>query len=135
MNFNQLHWLAIFTAAVSTFILGGLWYSPVLFGGVWLRANRFTESQVKNFNKGRAFLGAAVLALVMSFNLAMFLSDPKTTIWWGITAGALAGLGWVAASFAIVALFENRSWSYIFVNASYQVVGFLIMGVILGGWR
>jgi hypothetical protein len=45
----------------------------------------------------------------MSANLAMFLANLKTSIWWGMTAGALAGVGWVAAAFAVVALFENRS--------------------------
>ena len=61
----------------------------------------------------RAFGGAFILALVMSANLAMFLADPKTTVLWGMTAGALAGIGWVAAGLGIIALFENRSWTYI----------------------
>jgi hypothetical protein len=26
---------AVSVAAVSSFLLGGLWYSPALFGGIW----------------------------------------------------------------------------------------------------
>ena len=135
MNLNEINWLAVVAAAVSMFIIGGVWYSPILFGKVWLRANGFTVEQVKTFSKARAFAGAFFLALVMSANLAMFLADSKTTLLWGMTAGALAGLGWVAAGFAVVALFENRSWSYILVNGGYQIVAFVSMGAILGAWR
>jgi hypothetical protein len=135
MNPNQINWLAVVAAALSTFVVGGLWYSPVLFGKVWLKANGFTEAQAQSFNKARAFGGAFLLALVMSANLAMFLADPTTTLLWGMTAGALAGVGWVAAGLAVVALFENRSWSYILVNGGYLIVSFVLMGAILGSWR
>jgi hypothetical protein len=135
MNLNEINWLAVVAAALSMFIIGGLWYSPILFGRVWLRANGFTDAQVKNFNKARAFAGAFFLALVMSANLALFLADSKTTLSWGMAAGALAGIGWVAAGFAVVALFENRSWSYILVNGGYQVMALVSMGAILGAWR
>ncbi len=135
MNPNQINWLAVLAAAVSTFLVGGLWYSPILFGKIWMRANGFTEEQVNGFNKARAFGGSFVLALIMSANLAMFLADPKTTLVWGMTAGALAGVGWVAAGLGVIALFENRPWSYIFVNGGYHIVSFVLMGAILGGWR
>ena len=135
MNVHEINWLAVVAAALSAFIMGGLWYSPILFGKVWLRANGFTDAQVKNFNKARAFGGAFFLALVMSANLAVFLADSKTTLLWGTAAGALAGIGWVAAGFAVVALFENRSWSYILVNGGYQIVALVSMGAILGAWR
>ena len=135
MNPTQINWLAVVAAALSTFVLGGLWYSPILFGKIWLRANGFTEAQARGFNKARAFGGGFILALIMSANLAMFLAAPNTTVLWGITAGALAGAGWVATGLAVVALFENRPWSYILVNGGYHIVSFLLMGAILGAWR
>lgn len=135
MNLHQINWLAVVVAALSTFVLGGVWYSPILFGKIWMRANGFTESDAKTCSKIRAFGGSFVLALVMSANLAMFLADPNTTLLWGITAGALAGAGWVAAGFTVIAFFESRSWPYIFVNGGYQIVTFVLMGAILGAWR
>jgi len=135
MNLDQINFLAVVAAALSTFVLGGLWYSPLLFGRAWMRANGFTEQQVQGFNKLRAFGGSFVLALVMSANLAMFLADPKTTVIWGMTAGALAGAGWVGCAIAVIGLFENRSWAYIGINAGYQIVSFVVMGAILGAWR
>ena len=135
MQTEQINWLAVIVAAVSMFLVGGLWYSPLLFGKIWQRANGFTDEQVSGFNKGRAFGGSFILALIMAANLAMFLADPGTTLSWGIMAGLLAGVGWVAAGIAMTALFEGRPWSYILVNGGYHIVAFALMGAILGGWR
>lgn len=135
MNPNQINWLAVLMAALSMFVIGGLWYSPLLFGKIWIRANGFTDEELKSGSKVRAFGGTFVFALIMSANLAMFLADSKTTILWGMTAGALAGVGWAAAGLGVIALFERRSWTYILVNAGYLTVAFVSMGAILGMWR
>jgi hypothetical protein len=135
MNLDQINWMAVVAAAISTFVLGGLWYSPLLFGEAWMRANGFTGQQVQGFNKTRTFGGSFMFALIMSANLAMFLADPKTTVRWGIAAGALVELGWVACAIAVIGLFENKSWTYIGINAGYQIIAFMLMGAILGAWR
>ena len=82
-------------------------------------------------NLGLAF----VFALVVAANLAAFLSGPDTTILWGATAGALAGIGWVALGIGKLALFERRPWTYTVINGGYFAVSFIVMGVILGAWR
>lgn len=71
----------------------------------------------------------------MSVNLAMFLNAPTTELAFGTEAGFAVGLGWVAMGIGIVALFENRPWSYMFVNGNYLTVAMTLMGAILGGWR
>ncbi len=135
MDMANINIAAVVVAALSTFVLGGLWYSPLLFGKAWMRANGFTEEQLQGFSKARMFGGSFVLSLVMAANLAIFLADDQTDWVWGMTAGALAGVGWVATGIAVVALFENKSWTYIFINAGYNAVAFTIMGAIIGVWR
>jgi hypothetical protein len=131
---EPINYLAVLAAAVSTFVIGGLWYSPLLFHKAWMSANGFTEAQIKG-GEGRIFGIAFLLALVMSANLAAFLAAPGTTVSWGATAGLLTGLGWIAPAIATVALFERRSFAYIAINAGYFVVAFVVMGAILGAWR
>ena len=133
MNFHTLNLWAVVVASVSAFVIGGLWYSPVLLGGAWKRANGFVADPPAAGAKG--FLIAFVLSLVMAFNLAMFLNAPGTTTTFGATAGFLAGAGWVAAGIGIVALFERRSWKYVVINGGYLTVALTVMGAILGGWR
>lgn len=95
MDFNQINWAAVAVAAVSNFMLGGLWYSPVLFGKAWQKENGLDDESLKK-GSGRVFGFAFLWSVVMSFNLAMFLADEKTDAIWGMSAGFLAGFGWVA---------------------------------------
>jgi len=135
MDFSAINYLAVVVAALSTFILGGLWYSPLLFGKAWMRVNNFTDSDLETFSKARMFGWSFVFSLVMALNLAMILAGPTTDTMWGMTAGALAGLGWVAMAIAIIGVFENKSWVYILINGGYMTVAFTVMGAIIGAWR
>jgi hypothetical protein len=133
MDIRTLHVWAILVAAVSAFVLGGIWYSPMLFAGAWKRANGFGDTHPPATPK--IFIISFLLTLVMAFNLAMFLNDPKTTATWGATAGFLAGFGWVAMGLGIVSLFERRSFTYVAINGGYLTLALLLMGAILGAWR
>ena len=135
MDASNINYLAVIVAALSTFLLGGLWYSPLLFGKAWMRANNFSEEELQTFSKARMFGWSFVFSLIMAVNLAMFLAAPNTNVTWGMTAGALAGFGWVAMAIAIIGVFENRSWAYILINGGYMTVAFVVMGAIIGVWR
>ena len=134
MNMQTINWLAVLVAGISAFILGGVWYSPALFGNAWMKENNMTLEEVRRGNKGKIFGWAFILALIMAVNLAMFLADPKTDIVWGTTAGLLAGI-WVFAGIAITGLFEHKTARYIFVNGGYQLIALGLMGAIIGVWR
>jgi Protein of unknown function (DUF1761) len=132
---ESINYLAVLAAAAATFLVGGLWYSPVMFQRGWMSANGFTEADLNKGSAARIFGIAFVCALLMSANLAAFLAAPDTTVAWGATAGALTGLGWVLPAIGTVALFERRSARYIAINGGYFAVAFIVMGAILGAWR
>jgi hypothetical protein len=131
----HINWLAVLAAAVSTFVLGGLWYSKALFGRAWMSANNFSETDLAKSNMLKIFGLSLIFAVIMAANLAAFLAEPKTTAVWGATAGFLAGFGWVTLAIATIGLFERRSWKYILINGGYMTVSFVIMGLIIGAWR
>lgn len=135
MDFSALNHIAVLAAALSMFVLGGLWYSPVLLGKVWMKANGFTAADLQRGSPLRIFGLSLVCAVIMAYDLAMFLSGPGTTAAWGATAGFLAGFGWVALSVTMIAQFERRPAAYVLVNGGYVTVSFTVMGAILGGWR
>jgi hypothetical protein len=134
MNLGTLNLWAVLVAALSAFVLGGLWYSPLLFAGAWKRANGFGAAEPPQAG-GKIFGLSFVLSLVMAVNLAMFLNDAKANLAWGTTAGFLAGFGWAAMGLGIVALFERRTWKYMLINGGYLTLALTAMGAILGGWR
>lgn len=131
---ESINYLAVLAAAVSTFVIGGLWYSPMLFQRPWMTANEFTDEDVSGGGQGKIFGLAFVFAVVMAFNLAMFLDAPDTTLTWGATAGALTAL-WVGLGMGTIALFERRPFTYTLINGGYWLVAFVVMGAIIGGWR
>lgn len=134
MQTDAVNWLAVITAAISAFILGGIWYSPLLFGNAWMKENHFTLDMVKAGNKAKIFGWSFLLSLVMAVNLAMFLNAPDMTFVLGLTYGSLAGV-WVFCGIAIVALFELKGLRYILVNGGYCLVALAMMGAIIGAWR
>lgn len=129
--FQNLNWLAIIAAAASAFVLGGLWYSPILFARRWMRATGITEESTKNANMLKIFSLAFILALIASFFLAMFIG-PKAGAGFGALAGFMAGLGWVFTFIGISYLFESRTLAHFLINSVYSIVSLTIMGLIIG---
>lgn len=121
---------AILLAALSTFLLGGIWYSPAVFGKAWMKENGFTEESLKNSNMVKIFGFAFVLALISAINLAMFLGPEKQLVM-GAVWGFAAGFGWVATFVGTHYLFERRSFKLFLINAGYSVVALMIMGLII----
>lgn len=134
MDPSKLNWLAVGAAALSTFLLGGVWYSPALFGRAWQRETGLSDAQLQQRSLAVVFGTSFLLALIMAFNLAAFLQGPPDLAW-GMTAGALAGIGWVAMAMGVTYLFEARSMKLFLINAGYHAVSFIIMGAILGAWK
>jgi len=129
----QIHYLAVLVAALSSFLIGGLWYSPLLFGNVWARENALSDEELKRGSPVKIFGGAFLLSLIMAANLAAFIG-PDASWSFGTFAGFAAGLGWVAAALGILYLFERRSLKHFLINASYVVVAMTAMGTVLAAW-
>ncbi|WP_184550417.1 DUF1761 domain-containing protein [Mucilaginibacter sp. FT3.2] len=134
MNPSLINWAAVVVAALSSFFVGGIWYSPLMFQKAWIADNKLLDEDLKAGNKLRIFGMTAIFSLIMAANLAAFLAAPATTVTWGATAGALAGV-WTFSAIAIMSLFELKPWRLIFINGGYSLVSLTLMGAILGAWR
>ena len=134
MEVSSINYWAILVSALSTFLIGGLWYSPAVFGKAWMRENGLTEEALKNSNMTKIFLIAFLLALVAAINLAMFLG-PEVNVTMGAFYGFLAGFGWVAMFIGTHYLFERKSFKLFLINAGYSIVALTVMGVIIGAWK
>jgi hypothetical protein len=126
----EINWIAVVVAAVSSFVLGGLWYSPVLFGKAWQRETGLTDERLKNGNMAMIFGLAFVLSLLAAWNFANFLG-PRPSLAFGAGVGASAGLLWVAGSFGINYLFERKSFKLFAINGGYHTLQFTIIGAVL----
>lgn len=134
MDLSQLNVLAVIVAAGLGFVIGGLWYSPILFAKAWMREAGLDETRVRSANMARVFGLSLACSLVMAFNLAAFVG-PKASLGFGLFAGAATGIGWVAMSLGVIYLFEQRSLKLWLINSGYQVITYTVMGGVIGAWR
>jgi hypothetical protein len=125
---------AVLAAGVSSMVLGGLWYSPVLFGKAWSAASGVTEAQQKSANVAKIMGTAFLLAVIGAAVFAMFLG-PRPALGFATAAGLSAGLCWVAGSFGINYLFEQRSMRLFLINGGYHTVQYTLIGAVLGLWH
>lgn len=132
--FQNLNWLAILVAAASAFVLGGLWYSPLMFVRRWMKETGITEESTKSVNMIKLFGLSFILSLIASFFLAMFIGKEAGALF-GAMAGFMAGLGWVFTFMGISYLFEARTLAHFLINSMYSVVSLTIMGLIIGIWQ
>jgi hypothetical protein len=140
----MINWWAVLVAGISAFVLGGIWYSPKLFGTAWMVDNKLSMEEIRAGNFGKIYGWAFILSLIAAVNLAMFLAplpdncypDCGQVIDMGMGAmyGALAGL-WVFCFVAIHGLFEHKPVRLIFINGGYALAALALMGAIIGLWR
>lgn len=122
---------AVLVAALSAFVLGGIWYGP-LFKNTWCR-EAGVDPDKPNGHPAKVFGGAFVLSLIAAGVFAMFVgSNPQPHF--AILAGLATGVAFVATSFGINYLFAGRSLKLWLIDGGYHVLQFTLYGVVLGFW-
>jgi hypothetical protein len=139
MDVSSINFFAVIVAALSTFLVGWLWYGP-LFGKAWMNAVGLSEEELQQGNMAKIFGLSFVFELIMAFNLAMFLTgSPEAASQMDAGTGAfygfLTGFGWIFFAMAVSGLYEQKSWKYIVINGGYWAVAFTVMGLIIGAWN
>lgn len=133
---DSINYWAVIAAAASAFLLGGIWYSMALFGGLWRReAGVNYDPADKKKAHGVAIFGVSFLfSLIAATVFALFLG-PAPALAHAVRDGFAIGLCWVATSFGINYLFASRTLKLFLIDAGYHVAQFTLYGVILGLWH
>jgi hypothetical protein len=131
---TDINYLRILVAAVASFIIGGLWYSPVLFGNYWLKQKKFSPQKMKNMKKGAAlgYFWGFIMAIITALVLDQFIQAiGVTTISRGILVAFWAWVGFYLTTLVGSMIWEGNSKGLFFVNAGYWLVNLLVMGIVL----
>ena len=126
---------AVVVATIPYILLGYPWFS--LFRDTWFHGGGLTVERLQQGpSYAVAFAVAICSALVTAYVLAFLIAatGEQTTLR-GIKIASLVWLAFVAAVMGTQYTFEARTLGYFGVTAGYPLLGFLIMGAILGGWR
>jgi hypothetical protein len=133
---QQNYW-AILVSAIACFLFQAVWYW--VFMNPWLaaigRTMEWLESPA-NFHPvleyGTAFLSAVLIATTIS--CVTQLTGPQTALR-GMRVGILLWLGFVLTTYATESVFEAKPWSLLAINAGFWLLGMILMGAIVGGWK
>ena len=135
---GDLNWLAVVVAALAYFAIGALWYSPVLFGNIWMAAAG-TATPEDGSGPGPVvyvvpLVGSALAALALGMIAQASGTD---TVGEGIVLGLVAGVGFAVAIAAVTATFESskpKPMTWGTINAGYHLVGIIAASVIIAIW-
>ena len=135
----ELNWIAIVLAALSTMVVGSLWYGP-LFGKVWTKLAKVKTDP--NFGPAQAvplyltaFIGSMITAIVLA--VSAFVAHDfygGSFLWVTVVVGAVLWLGFTAARVNMHDSFEGRPKELTMLTVVHELVTILIMAVIIGVW-
>lgn len=162
MEFN---FLAVLVAALTSFVVGFIWYNPKVFGTIWMKEAGLTQEQLAKGNMLKIF----GLTLIFSFMMALMMpvlvihqmgavsmvggpafvetakpsyiafmndyGDAFRTYKHGAFHGFLSGIFLALPIIAMNGLFEQKTWKYSAIHAGYWIVMLTIMGSIICGWK
>jgi|HubBroStandDraft_1064217.scaffolds.fasta_scaffold107519_2 hypothetical protein len=136
-SLKTLNPLAVLVVSVIGFVIGGLWFSPLLFVKAWMAEVKMTPEAAKAAGWGKSRMVAAFcLTVVSTFALAVLVAlRGETSPLKGAELGLFVGALIVASRQGTNALFELRSRRYYLIVAGYDVTQFTVLGAILAVWR
>ena len=159
----EINFLADLVAALSSFVVGFVWYNPKVFGTIWMNEIGMTEEKAKQGNMAKIFGLTFVFALMLAFimqpltihqfgalgmvggdealakpSYAAFMNDYMDafrTFKHGALHGFMASLFIAIPVIATNCLFEQKSFKYAAVTSGYWIVVMTIMGAVICGWK
>lgn len=154
---------SILVAALIPMLVGFAWYNPKTLGGIWMREADVSEEKMKGANMGLIFGLSLLFSFLLAFELthnvvhqmgvfSLSIANPDgentfrevmeriggvgmhRSFGHGALHGAIAGLFIAFPILAINAMFERKSWKYIWINAGFWIICLTLMGGIICAW-
>ena len=126
---EELNWVGLLLCGIGSMVLGGLWYSPFLFGKAWQRGIGLSDDQLAAGNMALIYGVAFLLSIIAAAVFALLIGHRHGLLPW-IAAGTGTGAV-VAAAFGINYLFERRTFRQWLINGGYHLLQFSLFGLIL----
>lgn len=134
----HLNHLAVLVAALAVFVLGWLWYSPLLFLKPWMR--------LRGMDPVAAMAGAKMPAgkllvelarcLVLAYVIACFAALLGLGSWMGaVRFGLFLWIGFPVILLTGSVLWENVPWKVAAIHAGDWLVKMLVIPIVVTVWH
>jgi MFS family permease len=134
----SLNLVAVVLAALSTMVVGSIWYGKIGFGDLWQELAKVKPDPNFGGSKAAMLYGGAFLAsLVTAFVLAYFTEVTYVTMGGtflsnALWVGLLAWLGFTAARMYMHDSFEGRRKKLTLLNGAHELATVMVMALIIG---
>lgn len=133
----NVNWIAIVLAAISTMIVGSIWYGPA-FGKLWIKLAKVKRDPNFTSNKAavmyfKAFLSSFVTAVILAYAISVtHLASSNSYFVNAVSTGILLWAGFTASRIFMHDLFEGRRQKLTALNVMHELVTIVVMSVIIG---
>jgi len=141
----SINYMAIGVAVLVNFIIGGIWYGPLL-GKAWVKeidpSGRFAPSR-KDMIRGMILMiiGSILTAYVLAHTTQIW----RPSVWgvgadeapwvYGLSSAIFTWLGFYAPVQLNLVGFELRSWKFFMINSGYHIISLISVAMILSYWK
>ena len=130
----DINLLSVLIAAVAAMAVGFLWYSPFLFGKVWMDLMGYSEEVAAQKKKGMPvkYFVSFLTSLLSGYVLAclIYLTAAETYVD-ALILGVLIWLGFIATTLLGGVLWHGKPLKLYFITAGYYLAVFLAMSAII----
>ncbi|AVQ13522.1 PF08570 family protein [Leptospira santarosai] len=141
----HINYLAVLVAVVTNFIIGWLWYGPIL-GKAWMKEMGIAadfKPDPKEMYKSMGFMviGSFLTAYVLFYTTNVW----KASSWhagedspayvYGFFSGIYTWIGFYIPLLINSVAFEGKSWKLFGINAGFYLISLQTIAMILSYWR
>lgn len=131
---------AVVAAALAYFVIGWLWFSPLMFLKPWmeeqgLSMEKMQKDPQRNKKMIKPMVMGLIFALITSYVMAHFVDAMNATnISDGAQLGAWLWLGFVLPVCMGAYMWGGKSLKFSAITASHELAGMAVMAMILAAW-
>lgn len=133
--FGEVNWPAVIVAGLAYYGLGAVWYTNALFGRQYRTAlglDGDAQGSPDPVLLGVNLIGWLLASLALALVIVGTDSDGFVD---GLVAGLVVSIGIVGVHQVVNAMYDGRGMGVVRIHIPYSIVGFALMGAILGAWR
>jgi hypothetical protein len=133
----HVNYIAVLVAAIAVFVLGWLWYSPLLFYKPWMRARGMDPAAAMAGAKmpGGKLVVELLRCIVLAYIIARFATLLGISSWMGaVHFGFLLWIGFPVILLIGSMLWENTPPKVAAIHAGDWLVKMLVIPIIVSVW-
>ena len=127
-----INYLAVIATGLIAFVLSLMWYSPILFGTIWMKYRNASA----HTSPAWTMMFAPLRELIVSYVLALLITRLILTNWKStVKLIFLLWLAFHAVGMAGAIIWDNMPWQLGVVHAGDWLMKMLFMAIVLSIWH